>query len=88
MAGPQLGEDAPDVALHGLFRDVQGSCDLTVRQAVGDQPEHLAFPRREPGGRLGFIRDRQELAQRRDELIDQRPHCGGIAHDWVERGVR
>src|ERR1700728_3356864 len=53
VAEVQLGEDAADVGLGGLFGDDQGAADVGVGQAAGDQPQHFGLPvgkRAERGG--------------------------------------
>src|SRR5262249_61467421 len=52
----EFGEDAADVGLDGLLADHQVPGDLPVALTTGDQPEYLAFTRRE---RLQRIRRRR-----------------------------
>src|SRR5215470_849196 len=52
----EFGEDAADVGLDGLLADHQVPGDLPVALTAGDQPEYLAFTRRE---RLQRIRRRR-----------------------------
>jgi hypothetical protein len=40
----QLGQDMPHVGLDGAFLDDKPFGDLGIRQALGDQPEHVELP--------------------------------------------
>ena len=40
----QLGQDVPHVSLDGAFLHDKPFGDLGIRQALGDQPEHVEFP--------------------------------------------
>jgi hypothetical protein len=59
------------VALHGGLREEQALRDLPVRTALGDQVEHLPFPRREHH-LIGFA------AQRADHVHGQRLRHPGV----------
>src|SRR5215213_7278118 len=48
-----LGEDVPDVVLHGPLAEEQLVGDLLVRQPLGEEPQDLTFSLREPAGRPG-----------------------------------
>src|SRR5215203_1750785 len=48
-ADAELREDAAHVVLGGLRRDEEAAADLGVRQALAEEGEHLALPRRELG---------------------------------------
>ena len=70
-AHAELGEHAADVVLGGLGRDHQPLGDLGVRQAGGDEAEHLALARRQlvalAAGRAAPAR--AEAAQQRGRLV-------------------
>jgi hypothetical protein len=40
---PELAQDAADVRLDGLLADREVAGDLPVAEAVGDQPQDVAF---------------------------------------------
>jgi hypothetical protein len=44
----ELGQDVAYVDAGGSRADDEGGCDLAVRRAVGQQRQHLAFPRGQP----------------------------------------
>lgn len=47
VAGTQLADDALDVDLHGAGRDLQGSANLLVGQALGHLRQDFALPDRQ-----------------------------------------
>src|SRR3954469_23410015 len=47
-------EDAGEVGLDRLLGDAEAAGDLLVRQALGQQAEHLLLARRQVGGRPGL----------------------------------
>src|SRR5215831_3660176 len=49
-AEAELVQDAADVAVNGALGDEQARPDLSVGQAVGDQPRDLVFPLAERTG--------------------------------------
>src|SRR5579884_3911354 len=73
----QLAQDARDVRLDGLHRQVQARCDLLVAVAARDQLQHLALACRERL-ELGVVADACALAERIE-------HETGEA--WREDGV-
>lgn len=66
----QLGQDPPNVGLHGRLRDVHAGGDFGVGQALGDQQQHLAFPLGKLGEPRVLGRAGTELA---GELVEQPP---------------
>ena len=51
MTQPELVQHAADVRLDRLLGDCEPGCDLRVRQALGEQPEHFGFARRQVANR-------------------------------------
>src|SRR5258708_31035363 len=55
--GAELGEDVADVAVGGAFGDDEAFCNLTIRQAFGDQASHLPLASAQRSGiRWGRLR--------------------------------
>src|SRR5207237_944725 len=80
----ELAEDVADVAFDGALAHHEGTCDLLVAAAVGEQPQHLALSFRQ-------LRPWFWLARRRHLLHEPASHFGvelrlaglGAAHRLV-----
>lgn len=76
---PQLGQEARDVVLHRLLRQVQAPGDLTVREALRDEVEHTLLLVGERG-QLGAQHDVLAGQARADAVgvlpLEQRLTCG------------
>jgi len=88
----ELAKYRRHVMAHGSFRQEQARRDVGVRQAFGQAPEHVQFPRGEgtrvgAAGRAGATGDGQPLCVPGPQ--DGRSHCGRAeAVDDVDRVSR
>jgi hypothetical protein len=57
----ELELDARAMGLDGAYAQVESLGDLSIGVAFGEQLEHVDFARTEPAGRVGRLRDSDEL---------------------------
>ena len=77
----ELGEDAADVGLDRLLADLQVPGDLPVAVTAGDQPEHVAFTRRERPQRIRRGRTAERLGEPGQQLGAEAGGAGGGVAD-------
>jgi hypothetical protein len=77
----EFGEDAADVGLDGLLADRQVPGDLPVAVTAGDQPEYLAFARRERLQRVWWRRPTQRPGEPGQQLGAEAGGAGGSLTD-------